>query len=208
MHKQNFATQPRDWLTTSDEAWRFNKNLHATERPSTAPNGRNEPLHLGSSSANADDPTILEADVNSNHSEMASGCQSLVQPDVLGSLSSTSDAAVSGGGGTKYGTSDNGDSVSSVMSPGSPYTTVTVRCGCAVGKRRGWLMPAPSLMMEIVARQSWYGCNPPWGEEWARRGGWSHEPASVHPDPEESNVAMGDGVFTSNTMPRPILHVA
>ena len=24
-------------------------------------------------------------------------------------------------------------------------------------------------------------------------GGWSHEPASVHPDPEESNVAMDDG---------------
>ena len=32
-----------------------------------------------------------------------------------------------------------------------------------------------------------------WGEELAGRGGWSHEPASVHPDPEESNVAMGDG---------------
>ena len=40
-------------------------------------------------------------------------------------------------------------------------------------------------------------CNPPWGEEWAGRGGWSHEPASVYPDPEESNVAMGDrGVWT------------
>ena len=29
-------------------------------------------------------------------------------------------------------------------------------------------------------------------------GGWNHEPASIHPDPEESNVAMGDGVFGRN----------
>ena len=43
------------------------------------------------------------------------------QPDVLGSLWSIGDAAVSGGGGTECGTSDNGDTVSSVMSPGSPY---------------------------------------------------------------------------------------
>ena len=54
-----------------------------------------------------------------------------VQPDVLGSLWSTGDATVSGGGGTECGTSDSGDTVSSVMSPGSPYTTVTVRSGCA-----------------------------------------------------------------------------
>ena len=64
-----------------------------------------------------------------------------------------------------------------------PYTTVTVGSGCAVGKGRGWLMSASSLMMEIVARE----------EEWAGLGEWSHETASVHPDPEESNVAMGDG---------------
>ena len=50
MHKQNFATQPRDWPTTSEEAWRFDENLHATRRRSTAPYGQNEPLHLGSSS--------------------------------------------------------------------------------------------------------------------------------------------------------------
>ena len=46
---------------------------------------------------------------------------------------------------------------------------------CAVGKGRGWLMPASSLMMEIVARQSWYevqstmGCGvswPWWMEPW------------------------------------------
>ena len=100
---------------------------------------------------------------------------------------------VSGGGGTVCGTSDNGDTVSSVMSPGSPYTSVTVGSGCALGKGRGWMMPVSNLMMEIAARQSWHGCNPPRKEEWAGRGGWSHEPASVHPDPEESNVAMGDG---------------
>ena len=34
------------------------------------------------------------------------------------------------------------------------------------------------------------GWNPPWREEWAGRGGCSHEPASVHPDPEQSNVAI------------------
>ena len=78
MHKQNFETQPRDWPTTSEEAWRFNENLHTTGRPSTAPNVQNEPLHLGSSSANADDPPVWEV-------------------DVLGSLWSTGDAAVSGG---------------------------------------------------------------------------------------------------------------
>ena len=78
MHMQNFSTQlqPRDWPTTSEEAWRFDENLYA--RPSTAPNGQNEPLHLSSSSANADDPPIWEADVSSNHSETASGHRILV----------------------------------------------------------------------------------------------------------------------------------
>ena len=83
------------------------------------------------------------------------------------------------------GASDNRDNVSSVMSPGSPYTTVTVWSECAVGKGGGWLMPASSLMMEIMACQSWYGVQSTMGEEWAGRGGWSHKPASVHPDPEE-----------------------
>ena len=41
--------------------------------------------------------------------------------------------------------------------PGSPYTTVTVGSGCAVGKGRGWLMPVGSLKMEIMVCQSWYG---------------------------------------------------
>ena len=60
-----------------------------------------------------------------------------VQPDVLGSLWSTGNAAVSGGGGIECGTSDNGDTVSSVMFPGSPYTTVMVGSGCTIGKGRG-----------------------------------------------------------------------
>ena len=77
-----------------------------------------------------------------------------VQPDVLGSLWNTGEATVSGGGGTECGTSNNGHTVSPVMSFGSPYTTVAVRFRCAVGKGRGWLMPASSLMMDIVARQS------------------------------------------------------
>ena len=155
MHKQNFVKQTRDWPTTTEEEWRSNDNLHTTGRPSTTPNDQNELLHLGSSSANAD---------------FGGGCQFDtfgdgfwppdiildVQPDVLGSLNSTGDAGMSGGGSTECGTSDNGDTVSSVMSHGSPYTTVTVGSECAVGKGRGWLMPASSLMMEIVARQSWY----------------------------------------------------
>ena len=78
-------------------------------------------------------------------------------------LESTGDAAVSGGGGTECGTSHNGDAISLLMSPSSPYTTVTVGSGCVVGKGRGWLMPASSLMMEVVARQSRYRCNRPWG---------------------------------------------
>ena len=127
---------------------------------------QNELLHLGSSSANADDPPIREVDVSSNHSETASGRQILVSAS------------------SQMSQAHFGDTVSSVMSPGSPYTTVTVGSRCPMG--RGWLMPASSLMLEIVARQSW-------GEEWAGRGGWSHEQASVHPDPEESNVAKGDG---------------
>ena len=77
-HKQNFGMQPRDWLTTTEEAWRFDENLHSKGRPSTALNGQNEPLHLGSSSANADDPPIWEAGVSSNHLETASGHQILV----------------------------------------------------------------------------------------------------------------------------------
>ena len=152
--------QPTQWPTISEEAWKFYENLHATGRLLTAPNGHKEPLHLGSSSANAYDPPIWEADVSSNYSETASGHRVLVQgikPDVLGSLWSTGDAAVSGEGGTECGTSDNGDTVSSVNSPGSPYTTVMVGSACALGKGRGWLMPASSLTMEIIAGQSWYG---------------------------------------------------
>ena len=53
-------------------------------------------------------------------------------------------------------------------------------------------------MMEIMARQSWYGVQSTMGEDWAGRGGWSHEPASVHPDPVESHVVMCDGVFGRN----------
>ena len=116
MHKRNFAMQSRVWPTTSEEAWRFDENLHAAGRPSTAPNGQTEQLHLGSS-------------------YLGSGCQFEpfgdgfwppdigigVQPDVLGSLWSTGNASVSGGGGTECGTTANGDTVSSVMSPGFPY---------------------------------------------------------------------------------------
>ena len=74
MHEQNFAMQLKDWPTTSEAAWRFDENLHATGRPSTAPNGQNEPLHLGSS----DDPLIWEANASSNHLETAFGHQILV----------------------------------------------------------------------------------------------------------------------------------
>ena len=60
------------------------------------------------------------------------------------SLWSTGDAAVSEAGGTECGTSDNGDTVSSVINPGSPYTTVTVGFGCAVSKREGYWCLRPA----------------------------------------------------------------
>ena len=42
-------------------------------------------------------------------------------------------------------------------SPSSPYTTVTVGSGCAVGKEEAdWCLIDASLMMKIAARQSWY----------------------------------------------------
>ena len=85
MHKQNFAMQPTAWPTTSEEAWRFDENLHAPGRASTAPHGQTEPFYLGSSSANADDPPIREADVNSNHSKTVSGRQS-VGPQTMETL--------------------------------------------------------------------------------------------------------------------------
>ena len=40
-------------------------------------------------------------------------------------------------GCTECGTADNGEAVSSVMSPSSSYTTVAVGSGCAIGKERG-----------------------------------------------------------------------
>ena len=138
-----------------------------------------------------------------------------VQADALGSIWSTGDTAVSGGGGTACGTSDNGDTVSSVMSPVSPYTTMTVESGCAAGKVRGWLMPAPSLMLEIVARQSWYGVQS------TRVGGglggllWGMEPWTGIGTSRSLGIKYCHGrrgcldvtLCTSKTMPRPIQHV-
>ena len=169
--------QPRDLPTTA--AWRFDENLHAMGRQSTAPNGQNEPLLVYECRWSAD---------------LGSGCQSKpfgdsfwppdigrgVQPDVLGSLWSTGDATVSGGGGTECGTSDNGDPVSSVLSPGSPYTTVQ-----------------PNDGNRVLSVMVW-GAIHHGTEEWVGRGGWSNELASVHPDPEESNIAMAMGVFGRN----------
>ena len=63
---------------TGRPPWRFDENLQDMRRLSIAPNGQNELLHLSSSSANADDPPIWEADVSSNHSETASGHRILV----------------------------------------------------------------------------------------------------------------------------------
>ena len=122
----------------------------------------------------------------------------------------TGDAAVSGGGGTECGTSDNGDTVSSVMSPGSPYTTVTIGSGCAVGKGRGWLMPASSLMMAIVALQSWHGVQSTmwegvtwswWLELWTGIGtsrSWGIK--CCH----ERRWCLDVTLWTSKTMPHPI----
>ena len=154
MHQQNFATHPRDRPTTSEEAWRFNENFHTTGRQSTAPNGQNKPLHLGSSSGNTVDLPIWEADVSSNHWRrfLATGYWSR-RPTRCPRLTLEHRwRHREWGRGQRVW--DNGDTVSSLMSPGSPYTTLMVGSGCAVGKGRGWLMPAPSLMTEILARQS------------------------------------------------------
>ena len=136
-----------------------------------------------------------------------------VQSDVLSSLWSTGDTAVSRAGGTECETPDNGDTVSSVMSPGSSDTTVTVGSGCAVGKRRGWLMPASSLMMEIVARQPWYGVQSTmgggmswswWVEPWNSIGtSRSWRIKCCH----ERRGCLKVTLCTSKTMPRPIQHV-
>ena len=127
---------------------------------------------------------------------------------------STGDAAVGGGGGTECGTSDNGDTVSSVMSPGSPYTTVTVGSGCAAGEGRDWLMPASSLMMEIVARQSWYGVQSTMGRglSWS----WWMEPWTSIGTSRSWGIKCCHGqrgcldvitLCTSKTKPRPIQYV-
>ena len=97
-----------------------------------------------------------------------------VQPDVQGAIWSTGDVTISREWGTECWTSDNGDTASSVVSPGSPYTTVTVGSWCPVGKGRGWLLPASSLMMEIVVPQSWYGVQSTMGER--VRWSWWMEP--------------------------------
>ena len=157
MHEQNFATQPRDCPTTSEEV-RWKSPRHR------------KTFNCSKWSERTTSSWLLVCECRWS-TDLGGGCQLKpfgdgfwppdiglgVQPDVLGSLWSTGDAAVSGGGGTECGTSDNADTVSSVMSPGSPYTTVTVGFGWAVCKGRGWLMPVSSLMMEIEARQSWYG---------------------------------------------------
>ena len=152
----------------------------------------------------------LSADSNSQREvarmlEVSQGCISKKRVEV---------GVGSGGGGTECGTSDYGDTVSSVMSLGSPYTTVTVRSGCAVGKGRGWLMPASSLMMEIVARQSWYGVQSTMGEEWAGWSWWMELWTGIGAS-RSRGIKCCHGrrgrldvtLCTSKTMPRPIQHV-
>ena len=153
MHKQNFATQPRDLPTISEEAWRF---LHATGRPSTALNGQNDLLHLGSSSADADDPPIWKADVSSNHSEMSSGRRILVSASSQMSLAHFGAQATPplvGEEAQNVRPQTMEKTVAWVMSPSSSYTTLTVGSRCAVGKGKCWSMPVFSLMMEIMGSQ-------------------------------------------------------
>ena len=99
------------------------------------------------------------------------------------------------------------------MSPGSPYTTVTVGSECAVGKGRGWLMPASSLMMDIVARQSWYGVQSTMGGgvSWS----WWMEPWTGISTSRSWGIKYCHGwqgyldiiLCMSKTMPHPIQHV-
>ena len=107
VHKQNFATQPRDWPTTSEEAWRFDENLHERED--------RQLLHMVRTKHFISAPRLRMQLIRRFGRRMFEPFGDGfwppdiglgVQPDVLGSLWSTGDAAVSGGGGTEYGTSE------------------------------------------------------------------------------------------------------
>ena len=123
-----------------------------------------------------------------------------VQLNVLGSLRSTGDAAVSLG--RRHRVLDLRQWRHCIFSDESwfslHHSDGGVRC------RQG------ESMIDAFVQPNGMGCNPPWGEEWAGRGGWSHEPASVHPDPEISNASLWRRgcldvtLCTPKTMPRPI----
>ena len=216
MHKQKFETQPRDWPTTSEEVWRFDKKsprhgktLNCSEWSERTTSYR---LFVCECRWSADLGGGFQFEPFRDGSwppDIGLG----VQPDVLGSFWSKGDAAVSGGGSTECGTSDNGDTVSSVMSPGSPYTTVTVGSRCAVGKGRGWLMAASSLVMEIVACQSWYGVQSTMGGgvSWS----WWMEPWTSIGTSRSWGIKCCHGrrgcldvtLCSSKTIPCPIHHV-
>ena len=99
------------------------------------------------------------------------------------------------------------------MCPGFSSITVTVGSGCAVGKGRGWLMPASSLMMKFLAHQSWYGVQSTMGIEvsWL----WWVQPWTGIGTSRSWGIKCCHGrrgcldviLCTSKTMPRPIQHV-
>ena len=91
------------------------------------------------------------------------------------------------------------------MSPSSPYNTVTVGSGCAVGKGRGWLIPASSLIMEIVARQSWYCVQSTMdgGGSWS----WWMEPWTGIGTSRSWGIKCCHGRRGCLDVPRPIQHV-
>ena len=148
----------RESPTISEEVWRFDENLHATGRPSTAPKGQNEPLHLGSSK-NADDPpigrrmsvwTIRRRLVAAGYwSRRPARCPRLTLEHRRRRREWE----------RRHRELDFRQWRHSIFSDESRFSLYhsDSRVGCAVGKGKGWLMPASSLMMEIVAHQSWYG---------------------------------------------------
>ena len=91
------------------------------------------------------------------------------------------------------------------MSPSSPYNTVTVGSGCAVGKGRDWLIPVSSLIMEIVARQSWYCVQSTMegGGSWS----WWMEPWTGIGTSRSWGIKCCHGRRGCLDVPRPIQHV-
>ena len=81
-----------------------------------------------------------------------------------------------------------GDTASSMMSPGSPYTIVMVGLVGTGSKADRCLHSANSWESRSISHG--LGCNPPGREEQPGHLGLDNEQASLHPDSEESHATM------------------